>query len=459
MRSSGDIIYSLNGCLRIKDIFANQFISSVLDCGAGIVIFFYILGLSKILGIIAGILFSLNVIVIAFTRRIVVDNSRAIITNQSQIHGIQLEAIYSMLGIKMSAIEDDIFSSWNKAYSKYYKKNFSSEKIKSCIESSNSFLQFMSPTLLLFVGIYLANRGSISIGAIISIYSLGNTFFGLSTSVLNLWTSYINSNVIFDRLVDIIMCKEEQIGKESFAAELKGDIYLENVSFKYTKDSKAVLKAINLRIKKGTKVAIVGKSGSGKSTLAKLLVGLYEPGEGNIYFDDIELRCWQKKKLRRQIGIVPQDITLFNSSIFDNIVMNRDGLRLEDVQRACEIAHINEEIEDMPMTYYTEISGLGLNLSGGQRQRIALARAMIGNPKIILLDEATSSLDNINERNVSDELKGMGTTQIIIAHRLSTIIDADRIVVMENGEIVEKGTHKELIAKDGQYKKLYSILA
>lgn len=139
--------------------------------------------------------------------------------------------------------------------------------------------------------------------------------------------------------------------------------------------------------------------------------------------------------------------------------MNRDGLRLEDVQRACEIAHINEEIEDMPMTYYTEISELGLNLSGGQRQRIALARAMIGNPKIILLDEATSSLDNINERNVSDELKGMGTTQIIIAHRLSTIIDADRIVVMENGEIVEKGTHKELIAKDGQYKKLYSILA
>lgn len=206
------------------------------------------------------------------------------------------------------------------------------------------------------------------------------------------------------------------------------------------------------------KVAIVGKSGSGKSTLAKLLVGLYEPSEGDIFFDDIELKKWKKNELRRQIGIVPQDITLFNNSIYNNIIMNRGNLGLDEVKRACQIAHISEEIENMPMGYNTEISELGLNLSGGQRQRIALARAMIGNPSILLLDEATSSLDNINERKVSEELKKMGTTQIIIAHRLSTIIDADLIIVLDCGRIVEVGNHDELIKEDGLYKKLYSTM-
>ena len=138
--------------------------------------------------------------------------------------------------------------------------------------------------------------------------------------------------------------------------------------------------------------------------------------------------------------------------------MNRGDLGLDEVKRACQIAHISEEIENMPMGYNTEISELGLNLSGGQRQRIALARAMIGNPRILLLDEATSSLDNINERKVSEELKKMGTTQIIIAHRLSTIIDADLIIVLDCGKIVEIGNHDELIKKDGMYKKLYSTM-
>ena len=162
--------------------------------------------------------------------------------------------------------------------------------------------------------------------------------------------------------------------------------------------------------------------------------------------------------MRQQVGIVPQDITLFNNSIYDNIVMNRNNIGLEQVKKACELAQISDEIEEMPMQYYTEISELGLNLSGGQRQRIALARAIVGKPKILLLDEATSSLDNINERKVSDEIKKMGATQIIIAHRLSTIMDADLIVVLENGKIVEQGKHDDLIKNNGQYKELYSAL-
>ncbi len=347
---------------------------------------------------------------------------------------------------------------WHKAFDKYYEKSLYTEKIKNYIQSINAFLQFISPAILLIIGIYLANKSVISIGSIVAIYSLGNTFFGLSSSVLNLWTSFINSSVIFDRLVDIMKCDEESDEFDASETTLNGDIKLENVGFRYTKDSAQILDSINLTIKSGMKVAIVGKSGSGKSTLAKLLVGLYEPTNGNIYFDNVELKKWKKKVLRQQVGMVPQDITLFNNSIYDNIVMNRNNIGFENVKKACELAQIRDEIEEMPMQYYTEISELGLNLSGGQRQRIALARAIVGKPKILLLDEATSSLDNINERKVSDEIKKMGATQIIIAHRLSTIMDADLIVVLEDGKIVEQGKHNDLIKNNGQYKELYSAL-
>lgn len=458
VRSSGDIIYTLNSSMNIREIFANTFITALINVGTSIAILLYIFLLSRVLGLTALILFAINIVIVSFTRPILSDSSRSIITNQSNVQGIQMETVYGMLGVKMSAIENDVLESWKASYEKYYQKYVENEKISNYVISVNSFLQFLSPTILLLTGIMLINVGKLSMGAIIAIYSLGNTFFGMSNSVIDLWTSFINSNVIFDRLADIIKSEEEKENSYNVTDEIKGNISLEKVSFSYTKDSEYVLQDIDLKIEKGMKVAIVGKSGSGKSTLAKLLVGLFEPTKGKILFDDIDFNSMNKKEVRKQVGIVPQDITLFNKSIYDNIIMNRNNLQLDDVKMACDIAHISEEIEEMPMNYYTEISELGLNLSGGQRQRIALARAIIGKPKILLLDEATSSLDNINERNVSEEIRRMGATQIIIAHRLSTIIDADLIVVVEGGKIVEKGTHDELILKEGQYKKLYSVL-
>ena len=426
--------------------------------GMAVVILVYIFSLSNILGVTAFVLFAINIFVVAITRPVLSDSSRSIISSQSYVQGIQMETVYGMLGVKMSAIENDILDSWRNAYESYYQKYVENEKVSNYVISVNAFLQFLSPTILLLVGIVLINNGSLSVGGIIAIYSLGNTFFNMSNSVIDLWTSFINSNVIFDRLADIIKSEEEEENISKISPILHGKISLEKVSFSYTKDSDYVLKDIDLVIDDGMKVAIVGKSGSGKSTLAKLLVGLFEPTTGKILFDDIDFNKMNKKSVRKQIGIVPQDITLFNKSIYSNIVMNRPDLEIEDVKRACDIAYISEEIEAMPMKYYTEISEMGLNLSGGQRQRIALARAIIGNPKILLLDEATSSLDNINERNVSEELRNMGTTQIIIAHRLSTIMDADMIIVVEKGRIVEKGTHNELMKKEGQYKELYSML-
>lgn len=457
VRSSGDIIYSLNSSYNIREIFANKFITAVINVGTALVILIYIFVLSPVLGLTALLLFTLNIIVMSISKPLLADNSRSIATNQSTVQGIQMETVYSMLGVKMSAIEGDILKTWRRAYDKYIKKYIENEKVSNYVNSLNSFLQFLSPTLLLVIGILLINKGNISIGAIIAIYSLGSTFFSLSSSVMDLWTSLINSSVIFDRLADIIKSEEEDNSMEA-TVTLDGTIELQNVSFSYTKDSPLILQDINLMIQSGMKIAIVGKSGSGKSTLSKLLVGLFLPSKGKIMYNGIDFDMLNRKDIRRQIGIVPQDITLFNNSIYDNIVMNRSGITLDDVKFACNIANISEEIESMPMNYYTAISEMGLNLSGGQRQRIAMARAIIGKPKILLLDEATSSLDNINERAVSEEIRKFGATQIVIAHRLSTIIDADVILVMDNGRIVETGTHDELLKLNGCYSELYSSM-
>ena len=193
--------------------------------------------------------------------------------------------------------------------------------------------------------------------------------------------------------------------------------------------------------------------------MAKLLSALYIHEKGEIYFDDIELREWNLKSLRKQLGIVPQDVLLFNKSIYDNITCGNKTISKIDVENACEIAQISKDIEQMPMKYETIISEMGGNLSGGQKQRIMLARAIVNDPHILILDEATSSLDNINEKKISDIFQKLRCTQIIIAHRLSTVIDADKIYVLSNGRIVEEGTHSQLMEKKGQYFELYNSQA
>ncbi|TVW93516.1 ATP-binding cassette domain-containing protein, partial [Streptococcus pneumoniae] len=196
-------------------------------------------------------------------------------------------------------------------------------------------------------------------------------------------------------------------------------------------------------IKKGEKVAIVGSSGSGKSTLSKLLIGLFPASSGSILFDDLDYNLLDKQYLRQQIGIVPQDMTLFNKTIHENIA---GGISVseEEMTKICKLVNIHDEIMEMPMGYNTLVSEMGMNLSGGQRQRIILARALVKKPKIILLDEATSYLDNVNENEIMQKFKEQNITIIVIAHRLSTIIDSNQIFVMDKGEIVEQGSHTEL---------------
>ena len=456
IRNKGEIIYNLNMISSIREIFSNQLIKGIIDIGAVIFILIIMFSKSFLLAGISLTLFMVNLLVLFFSYPTFLENGKSMLNEQGKMQGIQIEAVYAVLGIKMLGIEDTTFSQWFKGFQKYLTKFKKKEYFAAYINTLLSFLIYISPIIIVIVGLSLVKSNSISLGGVIAFYSLSTTFFSLTNSVFSTWTGLINSKPFFERLSDILLNESEYINENGVKKTLRGDITVKNLWYKYSDNTNYILKDINLSIKSGQKIALVGKSGEGKTTLAKLMSGLYAHDKGEIFFDDTELREWNLKVLRKQLGIVPQDVLLFNKSVYENITCGDKTISKAEVEAACEIAQIAKDIEQMPMKYETIISEMGGNLSGGQRQRIMLARAILTNPKILILDEATSSLDNINEKRISDIFQKLKCTQIIIAHRLSTVIDADKIYVLSKGTIVEEGTHIQLMEQKGQYFELYN---
>ena len=238
---------------------------------------------------------------------------------------------------------------------------------------------------------------------------------------------------------------------------IKGDIVFDNVSFGYN-GQLPVLKNLSLTIKAGQTVAFVGATGAGKTTITNLLLRFYEPDSGRILLDGTDIRQFKQSALRRQIGLVQQDVFLFSESVSYNIAYGDKEASLQQVKLAARAASADEFIEKLPQKYDTEIGERGVKLSGGQKQRIAIARVFLKNPPIVVLDEATSALDNKTEKQIQSALEKLaeGRTTIVIAHRLTTVQNADKIVVLENGCVKETGTHTELLAKKGVYYNLYN---
>ena len=240
---------------------------------------------------------------------------------------------------------------------------------------------------------------------------------------------------------------------------MKVGMQVENVSFRYVPDGPDVLEDISIDLPKGKVVALVGNSGGGKSTIADLLPRFYDPTAGRISLDGKDLREYGLREVRNHFGIVSQEAILFNDSIYNNIVFGMEGVTEADVHEAARIANAHDFILEAADGYQTNIGDRGSKLSGGQRQRVTIARAILRNPDVLILDEATSALDSESERLVQDALQKLmaGRTALVIAHRLSTIQNADEIIVLDHGRIVERGAHAELLAKDGAYRKLVEL--
>jgi subfamily B ATP-binding cassette protein HlyB/CyaB len=282
-----------------------------------------------------------------------------------------------------------------------------------------------------------------------------------------LWTDFQQTGISVQRLGDILNTRTE-LGKSagqgaragSTLPPLAGRIEFDQVAFRYRPDGPEVLRGIDLAIQPGEVIGIVGRSGSGKSTLTKLAQRLYLPERGRVLVDGVDLAMADSSSLRRQIGVVLQENMLFNRSIRDNIALSDPGLPIEAVMAAAKLAGAHEFILELTEGYDTLVGEHGSTLSGGQRQRIAIARALIGNPRILIFDEATSALDYESERIIQNNMKAIcqGRTVIIIAHRLSAVRDANRIVVLDRGQIVEQGSHAELLLHEaGHYSRLHRM--
>ncbi|WP_339319388.1 peptidase domain-containing ABC transporter [Paenibacillus sp. FSL R10-2734] len=456
-RSFGDLLFRINSLHAIRDLLSEHLAKGLIDFGAIAFILVYMSYKSLILTGVAVAIVILTGIYILYSRPYIVEANQHEIVENTKLQSAQVEAMYSIFGVKTAGIEDQVYRGWNKKFENVLFRYRKKGNILNIYSTIMAVMSTISPIAILLIGIQQYLQHAITLGEVIAFHALSGTFFATSVSLFQTYNNFVLASSYLDRIRDITDAKIEKNPDVPVEHQIKGDIRLEGVSFSYTNHAQEVLHNLSLHIKSGQKVAIVGPSGSGKSTLSKILLGIYTPTAGKIYYDDLELEQFNKQKLRRQMGVVPQDINLFNNSILENIRMNKDDVDIEAVKRAAEVAQIRDEIESMPMGYYTVISDMGMNLSGGQRQRIALARAIISDPKVVILDEATSSLDSINEARVSHYFKSNGCTRVVIAHRLSTIIDSDIIYVMNEGRIVELGSHDQLMAQKGPYYQLYSV--
>lgn len=312
----------------------------------------------------------------------------------------------------------------------------------------------------LFFSAYLAHLGYMQIGDIVMYQSFFNMIIGSVTSILNVYPNLVKGFESLHSVTEVLMSDETEEYKGRQKPEsVRGEFKFENVSFQYKDSDRHVLDDFTLKVKPGETVAFVGESGSGKSTILSLIIGFYKPQGGKIWIDGISMSELSMAKYRQSLAIVLQDNILFSGTIRENITYGLPHISEEKVQQAIWMANLQDVIENLPDGLETSVGEHGGRLSGGQRQRIAIARALVRDPQIIILDEATSALDNLSERHVQQAMEQLmkGRTTFIVAHRLSTVKNADKIVVMKKGRIVESGTYEELLKQKGEFYKLKNL--
>lgn len=334
-----------------------------------------------------------------------------------------------------------------------------SYKILAYFSGSVNFFTNITNLLILACGGLLIAKDKLSLSDFVAFLLYVNLFMKPLLRLTVFTEMYQRGMAGFQRFYEIMEMKPEIIDLENavICKKIRGEIEFDNLVFGYS-DQKKVIKGFNLKIAPGQTVAFVGETGAGKTTIASLLLRFYEPLSGRILIDGIDIRQYKQQELRRNIGIVQQDVFLFSDSVAYNIAYSKPGAEAKEVEKAAVMAAADRFIKNLPYKYATEIGERGVKLSGGQKQRLAIARVFLKNPPIVILDEATSSLDNYTEKLIQESLDKLAEnrTTLIIAHRMSTIKNADKIIVLNNGEVAEIGTHSTLMLKGGLYYNLYN---
>lgn len=364
--------------------------------------------------------------------------------------GVTYEMINGIQKIRLSGSEKRVFAKWANAYARAAK-----------IQYQPPIILRLSTTISLFITLlgniaiyYLAAKNNVTASNYMAFTSSYGVLTGAFTSLVSMVGIFTMISPVYNMARPILETEAETTQGKIHLEGVKGNIKLDNVTFKYLESGPLILDNLSLNIKQGEYIAIVGQTGCGKSTLVRILLGFEKPLEGKVYFDDIDIDKVDLTSLRRNIGTVMQNGTLFHADIFSNIIISSPSLTEDDAWKAAEIADIAKDIREMPMGMKTVISEGQGGISGGQKQRIMIARAIVHKPKILIFDEATSALDNKTQKSITESIDKLNCTRIVIAHRLSTIMKADRIIMLEGGKIIEEGNYETLIAKKGKFAEL-----
>ncbi|HSN96984.1 MAG TPA: peptidase domain-containing ABC transporter, partial [Candidatus Nanopelagicales bacterium] len=455
-RSAGDLIMRLNSNSTIREILTSGAISGVFD---GTMVSLYLVLLlvaSPKLGLVVAGLGALRIAVFLFTRKRQKDLMSESLQVQADSRSYQVQMLAGVETLKASGAEDRSVEHWSHLFVRELNVSLDRGRLDAVVNSLLETLGTASPIIVLLYGSLLVLDGDMTLGTMLALSALATGFLTpLSTLITTAFQLQLLGSYL-ERINDVLETDREQEaeGSRQKPSTLRGRVTLENVSFRYALMTPPVVKEVSIDIQPGQLVAVVGASGSGKSTLAGLLAGLYRPEQGRILYDGIDLADLDLYWLRSQLGFVAQQSYLFGLSLRANIALNDPKLPLSRVIEAARLAQIHEDILAMPMGYETVPADGGASLSGGQRQRIALARALVHRPKVLVLDESTSALDGVTEARIQENLSNLRCTRVVIAHRLSTVRNADLILVMEDGQVVEQGTHDDLMDRGGKYRSL-----
>lgn len=453
-RPPGELIYRLSSLNGVRDLIAQRISQGALDLVTALVLLVYVFWVSWKLAVFVSILCAIVVVLLSMSRQL----SNAVMDEEVNFAGrsqaMQLDGIVSVSSIRMGTYVEAFLDEWRESYQRAVRAMGRRLRIQQAwIGSAVNGVQMFGPLLVMAVGLNWVQQGQITLGEAVASQTVAALILSMSTSVYQTITEALIASKYLERVDDIFSVEKESAGGHRM--RLAGtSITLDNVDFAYTQNSPPTLSSIRLHIRAGETVALVGESGSGKTTLGKIICSIYDVSGGEIRYGGVSASEYQRDSLRSTIGYIPQECHLHNKMIVDNLTIGSDVPSDEAIRRCREFGFL-EFVDALPMGYNTVVSEMGANFSAGQRQRLVIAKALLREPSILILDEATSALDNLSQRRVHDAIAVRDCTQVIIAHRLSTVMHASRTFVMRDGEIVESGSHNELLDRQGYYSELY----